>query len=101
MSYARWERTIFDNVLGLQPGAQVTVTDETYGGLAQLFSDREGTVPLSNPFTADASTARAAFHARGGAYRIDVVKGSYSATYRYQPVGLLQEMDLDALLAPG
>lgn len=94
MALGRWQATIVDEAGNILPGAEVTVRREVGGApLASIFSDRDGSVPLGNPFTADASTAFAAFHVAGGAYRIDVVSGSFSTTWRYVGVGLAQESD--------
>lgn len=98
MALARWQRTIVDNAGNILPGAQVTVRREVSGApLAVLYSDRDGAVPLGNPFTADAVTAFAAFHAAGGAHRIDVVSGSFSQTLRYVAIGTAAERDLTLL----
>lgn len=100
MALARWQRTIVDNAGNILPGAQVTVRRETAGApLAVLYSDRDGTVPLGNPFTADVGTGFAAFHVAGGAYRIDVVSGAFSQTLRYVAVGTAAENDSEAFVA--
>jgi hypothetical protein len=99
MALARWQRTIVDNAGNILPGAQITVRREVSGApLAVLYSDRDGTVPLGNPFTADPTTAFAAFHAAGGAHRIDVVSGAFSQTLRYVGIGTMSEKDTAALL---
>jgi hypothetical protein len=98
MVLARWQRTIVDDAGNILPGAQVTVRREVSGApLAVLYSDRDGTTPLGNPFTADAITALAAFHAAGGAHRIDVVSGAFSQQLRYVAVGTMAEQDADAV----
>lgn len=99
MALARWQRTIVDNAGNILPGAQVTVRREVSGApLAVLYSDRDGTTPVGNPFTADPTTAFAAFHAAGGAHRIDVVSGAFSQTLRYVGIGTMSEKDTAALL---
>jgi hypothetical protein len=99
MALARWERTIVDDAGDILPGASVTVREEAPGApLAVLYSDRAGTTPIGNPFTADAVTARAAFHVVGGPYRIDVSQGAFSATLRYVGIGTAQEADTDTFL---
>jgi hypothetical protein len=93
MALARWQRTIVDEAGNILPGAQVTVRREVAGApLAVLYSDRDGATPLGNPFAADAD-GFAAFHAAGGAHRIDVVGGAFSRTLRYVAIGLQQESD--------
>jgi hypothetical protein len=74
-------------------GALVEVRRESDSGLATLYSDRNGAVPLSNPFVANTSTGR--FHVVGGSYRITVTKdGSQVSTpWRYVAIGLLSEAD--------
>jgi hypothetical protein len=75
------------------PGAQITVQVETGGApLATLYSDRDGAVPLANPFTIG-SDGLVAFHAAGGAYRITATSGAFSATWRYKAVGTAAEYD--------
>jgi hypothetical protein len=94
MALARWQRTIVDQAGNILPGAQITVRREEAGApLAVLYSDRDGATPLGNPFTADGTTAFAAFHALGGAHRIDVVSGAFSQTLRYVAVGTAAEYD--------
>src|SRR5688572_21817901 len=93
MALARWQSTIVDNVGNVLPAAQITVRREVAGApLAVLFTDRDGTTPLGNPFPAGGD-GFAAFHAAGGAHRIDVVSGSFSRTLRYVAIGLQQESD--------
>lgn len=93
MTLARWQASIVDQEGNVLPGAQVTVRRETAGApLVVLYSDRDGTAILGNPFPADAD-GFAAFHVAGGAYRIDVTSGAFSRTHRYVGVGLQQESD--------
>ena len=94
MALAKWQRTIVDNAGNVLPSAAVTVRLEAPGApLASLFSDRAGTVPLSNPFNADGSTGFAAFHVVGGCYRIDATKDALSHTWRHVGIGTAQEGD--------
>ena len=100
MALARWQSTIVDGAGNVQPGATVTVRREVPGApLAQIYSDRAGTTPKSNPFPAD-GTGLAAFHAIGGAYRIDATKGGFSQTFRYVAVGTAAEADFGIQLIP-
>ena len=93
MALARWQSTVVDEAGNVLPGAQVTVRREMAGApLAVLYQDRDGLVPLGNPFPA-AGDGFAAFHAAGGAFRIDAVSGSSTRTWRYVPIGLAAEAD--------
>jgi hypothetical protein len=93
MALARWQRSITDEAGTIQPLASITVRREVGGApLASIYSDREGATPLGNPFTADAE-GFAAFHVRGGAYRIDASLGGFSRTWRYVGIGTSQEFD--------
>lgn len=79
------------------PLAAVTVRREDTGALASLFSDRDGTLGLTNPMTADAF-GRFAFHAAAlvQGYRITVTEAASPGTeytYRYVPMGTLSEVD--------
>lgn len=74
-------------------GAQVEVRSESDNGLASLFSDRDGAVPISNPTSTD-SSGLVAFFVVGGAYKITVTKGSSSQTLRYVKIGLASETDI-------
>lgn len=90
---ARWQRTIVDEAGNVLSGATITVRrEETSPSLASLFSDRDGTTPMTNPFNADAD-GFAFFYAAGGPLRIDVVSGSFSQTLRYVAHGTAAEFD--------
>lgn len=93
MVYAVKQFTVQDAEGNIIPSAQVTVTKES-GGIATIYSDRAGTNVKANPFNAD-SNGLAVFYAPGGAYRIDVSGGGFSATYRYVAVGTAAESDAD------
>lgn len=94
MALARWQSTIVDDAGNIQPGASVRVEREVPGlPLANIYSDRDGAVPLGNPFLAD-TEAFAAFHALGGAYRITATKGAFSRVWRYVGIGTAGEFDL-------
>ena len=96
MALARWQRTITTGGGIIVPSASVEVRRESDNGLASLFSDRNGTVGIGNPFAAD-SEGFAAFHVVGGAYKITVTSGSFTRTWRYVGVGMTQEFDVDQL----
>lgn len=93
----RWNRTITD-AAGNVANATVTVYKESDGLLATIYSDRAGATPKSNPFTlSNSDYGLAFFHAVGGAYKVVAVSGSYSQTWRYEPVGTGAEFDSDSL----
>jgi len=101
MALARWQATVVDEKGNVIKGARVEVRRETPGSpLANLYSDRNGTIPLGNPFMSD-EEGFAAFHVIGGAYYIRATKGSFSREWRYEGVGTGSETDLVALLDPG
>jgi hypothetical protein len=93
MALARWQAPIQDAAGNVVPGATIEVRDEESGLLATLFSDRAGTVPLGNPFNADAN-GFAGFFAEGGAYRLTVTSGLLSSVWRYVAIGIAAEFDL-------
>lgn len=93
----RWNRTITD-AAGNVANATVTVYKESDGLIATIYSDRAGATPKSNPFTlSNSDYGLAFFHAAGGAYKVVAVSGSYSQTWRYEPVGTGAEFDSDSL----
>lgn len=93
----RWNRTITD-AAGNVANATVYVYKESDGLLATIYSDRAGATPKSNPFTlSNSDYGLAFFHATGGAYKVVAVSGSYSQTWRYEPVGTGAEFDSDSL----
>ena len=80
---------------GITVSAGATVEVRTYGSgqpLASIFSDRAGSTPKDNPFTADAQ-GRFSFFAAGGAYRVKVTDGAAEHTLEYQSVGTAGERD--------
>jgi len=103
MSLARYERTLVDEAGNILSSATITVRHEATGSaLATLYSDREGTTPMANPFSIGSSdNGLAAFHVIGGAYRIDVVSGGLTRTRRYQGIGTGSEIDANAFLSAG
>jgi hypothetical protein len=85
---------VLDTEGNAQGSASIEVRREEGGApLVTVYSDREGTIPLGNPFTADAD-GHFAFYVAGGAYRITATKGGFSKTWRHVPIGLAQETDI-------
>jgi len=78
----RWQAHIVDNSGNVQASASVEVRDENTGNLVNIFSDRAGTTPLANPFTAD-SSGYAFFHAAVGTYQITATLGANTRVWRY------------------
>jgi hypothetical protein len=94
MALARHDFTVVDDHGNIVTDAQVEVRREIAGApLAVLYSDRDGTVPLGNPFNVDPTTAVAAFHVVGGAYRVRAYSGSFERVARYVAVGTAAETD--------
>jgi len=93
MPFARYQFTVTDGSGNAVPGASVEVRREVIGlPLVQLFSDRDGNVPIGNPILADAD-GFVAFHIQGGAFKITASSGGFERTWRYVPIGTLQEFD--------
>ena len=93
MVLARWQATVTDEQGNVLPGATVTVRREVTGTpLAALFADRDGLVPLGNPFPADPE-GFAAFHVAGGAYQIAATQGAFTRSWRYVGIGTAAEAD--------
>lgn len=100
--YARWERPVQDESGNLINGVWCRVRSEILAGspLATLYSDRAGTVSLSNPFFTESGPVK--FHCLGGAYMIDIWTASgWSEQYRYQGVGIGSETDITGLTPMG
>jgi hypothetical protein len=93
MALARWQATIVDDRGNIRPGATIDVFRESNGSRPSLKSDRDGVVPLPNPFAAD-SEGYAAFHVLGGLYRIVATSGGESREWRYVGVGTAGEQDI-------
>jgi hypothetical protein len=94
MALARREFTVVDEHGDIVTDAQVEVRSEIAGQpLVSLYSDRDGTTPLGNPFSVDSETAVAAFHVAGGAYRIRAFSGSFERIERYVAIGTAAETD--------
>jgi len=72
--------------VSIAPGADVTVTNATIGGLASLTSDFNGLTPIANPTVAD-SEGRIEFYAPAGRYDILVSDGVNSLTWNDVNIG--------------
>src|SRR5262245_38114256 len=95
MALARREFTVVDENGNVVTDAQVEIRREVPGQpLASIYSDRDGVTPLANPFSVDPTTAVAAFHVAGGAYRIRAFKTEFERIERYVAIGTAAEMDL-------
>lgn len=92
MSLARLHLVIQDDEGNIIDGASITITRESTGGLAVPKSDRAGTTPLGNPYTA-ADGRDAGCYLVGGDYRVDVVKDDLSFTMRHVGCGTAAEVD--------
>jgi hypothetical protein len=93
MPFARWQASIVDNRGNLLNAPTIEVRRESDNGLAVLYSDLDGLVPLGNPFTLANGEALAFFHAVGGFYKITAAKSGFSRTWRYVPLGTAQAAD--------
>jgi hypothetical protein len=92
MALAAWQSTVVDESGDVQANAQIEVRAESSGGLAALYSDRDGLVSIGNPITAgDDGFVR--FYTAGNALRIVATKGAFSRTWRHVSVGTLGERD--------
>ncbi|MBR1230199.1 hypothetical protein JQ600_35480 [Bradyrhizobium sp. AUGA SZCCT0176] len=98
MSLAVYNRTVQDSGGNVVPSAHIEVRREVPGQpLATIYSDRDGTSVLSNPFDAEADGSFSLF-AVGGAYRIRAYLGpsgtpTFEAILRYEAIGLSAETD--------
>jgi hypothetical protein len=95
MALGRWQATIVDTEGNILPGAQITVRHETVGApLAVIYSDRDGTVSIGNPFSVGID-GLAAFHVADGAYRVTATFGAFTQDWRYVAVSLRSEGNMD------
>ena len=85
MALSNWQRTIVNEYGEVIPAAEVTVTNEATSEVANIFSDRAGTIPLANPFTCGAD-GFAEFYVGAGEYKVDAVGITGSQTWRYEVV---------------
>jgi hypothetical protein len=99
MPLARREFTVVDSKGNIVTDAQVEVRREIAGApLAVLYEDRDGNSLLGNPFNVDPTTAVAAFHVAGGAYRIRAFKAGFERIERYVAIGTAAETDAGTIV---
>lgn len=91
MALAAWNYLITDEAGDLVTGASVEVRRESDNVLVSLYSDRDGTVSIANPFTDSTGTGR--FHVAGGAYKVTATKGAFTRSFRFVAIGLAAEID--------
>lgn len=96
MALARWNGVVQDAAGNAVSGASIEVRDERTGLLVPLFSDRDGTEGIGNPFVALGPDV--AFHARGGSYRVMATKNGQEKLWRYVPIGTMQEYDFEGFI---
>ena len=82
MALPIWQRTITDNQGNVIPGAEVLVVVEATGLEADIFSNRDGTTPRTNPFFTG-SDGFAQFYAAPGEYRIEATGPTGSIVWRW------------------
>lgn len=101
MALARWQATITDGAGNVIVSPNIEVRRDIDGApIARLFSDRSGATPMANPFVGG-TDGTAAFHARGGAYRVRAYKDGFEQEWRYVALGTYQEADQTVWLDPG
>lgn len=93
MALAIFPRDTFQDAFGtILADAEVTIRRESDNGLAQLFSNRAGTVPAANPTTTDAE-GRIEVYLAGGTYRAIAHKAGFTVIRRHVAVGTMAERD--------
>lgn len=93
MSFARFQRNIVDDQGNIVPSCNIEVRREIPGQpLAVLYSDRDGTSGMSNPFITGLD-GFAAFHTVGAPYYVRAYKGSFEKVWRFVPIGTGGEAD--------
>lgn len=101
MALARWQATITDGAGNVIASPNIEVRRDIDGApIARLYSDRAGATPMANPFVGG-TDGTAAFHARGGAYRVRAYKDGFEQEWRYVALGTYQEADQTVWLDPG
>lgn len=80
--------------------AEITVRQESPGyPYPVLYSDREGTTPLGNPYTEE-DGASAGFFVEGGVYWIHAEKDGFERDWHYVGIGTNSEADFGTLFLP-
>ena len=92
MALARLNLVIQDDDGTIVDGCSISAQNETTLAFPQLYSDRDGSSALGNPFTAS-DGSNAGFFVVGGAYKVIASLGAFSRTWRYVGVGLMGEQD--------
>ena len=82
MALPIWQRTITTESGDVIPGAEVEVVNEATGLAADIFSNRSGTTPRTNPFFTGAD-GFAQFYVAPGEYRITATGPTGSITWRW------------------
>ena len=82
MALPIWQRTITTESGDVIPGAEVEVVNEATGLAADIFSNRAGTTPRTNPFFTGAD-GFAQFYVAPGEYRITATGPTGSITWRW------------------
>lgn len=98
---SRRQFSVTDQAGNVVPGAWIEVKLAIVDGqpLATLYQDRAGTVPLGNPFQADAN-GFFFYHAAAGVQRVRAYVGpsgapTFEQVWDYVPVGTIDELDYD------
>ncbi len=92
MALARKNLTIQDATGKILNGASIQFRSEETLLLPQCFSDRNGTIPIGNPYVA-ADGRNAGCFVVGDEYRITATLGDLVFEWRYEPVGLAAGTD--------
>jgi len=96
MALPIWQRTITTEAGDVIPGAEVEVVNEATGLAADIFSNRAGTTPRTNPFFTGAN-GFAQFYAAPGEYRITATGPTGSITWRWNVLpGTAAAQDVEA-----
>lgn len=98
MTLVAWSKTIQDEAGNAVPGAEIEVRRESDGGLATLFSDKEGNTALANPFTTGAGAGGLAqFWSTPDAYTVEATANGDSMTWSVvlSPPNDVQSSDVD------
>ena len=83
MALPNWQRTIVTETGNVIQNAEIKVVNEATGLDADIFSDRDGLVELSNPFFTG-SDGFAQFYTSPGEYRVTAIGPNGQVTWRYE-----------------